>query len=89
VAAVPGVQNDRLNLAHVWDSVRPHERLMVLATSVRVTNDFPSCSITGKHNQLRAPLMIASLLPLTNSSGRSAVFACIFAPEGTTSADKP
>ena len=27
VAAVPGVQNDRLNLAHVWDSVRPHERL--------------------------------------------------------------
>jgi hypothetical protein len=24
---VAGIQNDRLNLAHVWDSMRPHERL--------------------------------------------------------------
>jgi hypothetical protein len=27
VAAVTGIQNDRLNLAHVWDSMRSHQRL--------------------------------------------------------------
>src|SRR5205823_12995695 len=27
MAAVAGLQHDRLNRAHVWDSMRPHERL--------------------------------------------------------------
>jgi hypothetical protein len=62
---------------------------IVFATSVRETKYFPSCSTTGKHNQLRAPLIIASLLPLTNSSGLLTVSKRILSPAPTTPAGNP